>query len=93
MCPLTFLLLGEGHQVLPVLVLQGRLLQVLLQGVAVERPRRALLRLVTLPEASGQHGILGEQEVKCCVDMALRLENMRERIHCDFSASTNTTVR
>lgn len=64
-CPPTFLLPSEGHQVIPVLVLQGRLLQVLLQGVTVKWTRWALLRLVTLPEASRQHGILGEQGVKC----------------------------
>lgn len=64
-CPPTFLLPSEGHQVLPILVLQGLLLQVLHQGVTVKWPRRALLRLVTLPKAGGQHGILGEQEVKC----------------------------
>ena len=56
----TSLLPGEGHQVLPVLVLQGLLLQMLQQGVAVKRPRRALLRLVALPVTSWQHGILGE---------------------------------
>ncbi len=64
-CSLTFLLPGEGHQVLPVLVLHSLLLQVLLQGVTVKWTRWTLLRLVTLPVASRQHGILGEQEVKC----------------------------
>lgn len=59
-------------------MLQGLLLQVLLQGVAVEWPRRVLLRLVTLPVASWQHGILGEQEVKCYVDVALRREDGAE---------------
>lgn len=69
LAPHTFLLPRVGHQVLPVRVLQGQLLQVLLQGVAVERTRRALLRLVALPEAGRQHVVLREREVRGHVDV------------------------
>ena len=57
----TFLLPGEGDQVLPVLMLQGALLQVVLQGVTVIVPRGGLLGLVPLPEARWEHGILGHR--------------------------------
>ena len=62
-------------------MLQGLLLQVLHQGVTVVRPRRALLRLVTLPETSWQHGVLGGREVKGYVDVALRLESREKGLN------------
>ena len=44
----TFLLPGEGHYILSVLVLHGFLLQVFEKTVPVERSRRLLSRLVLL---------------------------------------------
>lgn len=57
--PRTFLLAGEGHQVLALAGLQRLFLQVLQQRLAIQRPRRALLRLVPLPQPRRQQHVLG----------------------------------
>lgn len=61
--PCTFLLAGEGHQVVTLAGLQRLLLQVLQQGLPIQRPRWALLRLVPLPQPRRQQHVLGTHRV------------------------------
>lgn len=61
--PQTFLLAGEGHEVLALLGLQRLPLQVLQERVPVQGSRGALLGLVALPQPRGQQDVLGTPPV------------------------------